>query len=122
MSSEYDTASLTFAELGFTGPLLQAINDAGYESPTPIQQEMIPHVLAGRDVVGQAQTGTGKTAAFAFPILQNFTPQRHVQALVLAPTRELALQIESDFKNLAFGLGMFSASCVGGLPISKQIR
>ena len=100
MSSEYDTAPLTFAELGFTGPLLQAINDSGYESPTPIQQEMIPHVLAGRNVVGQAQTGTGKTAAFALPLLSLLAEDkaRVPQILVLAPTRELAIQVAESFE------------------------
>lgn len=103
MSSEYDTAPLTFTELGFTGPLLQAINEAGYECPTPIQQEMIPHVLAGKDVVGQAQTGTGKTAAFALPLLSrlNVGNCRTPQILVLAPTRELAIQVAESFESYA---------------------
>ena len=101
MSSEYDTTAVTFAELGFTGPLLQAINEAGYESPTPIQQEMIPHVLAGKDVVGQAQTGTGKTAAFALPLLSRLqtSNSRTPQILVLAPTRELAIQVAEAFES-----------------------
>lgn len=101
MSSEYDTTPLTFTELGFTGPLLQAINEAGYECPTPIQQEMIPHVLAGKDVVGQAQTGTGKTAAFALPLLSrlNVGNCRTPQILVLAPTRELAIQVAESFES-----------------------
>jgi ATP-dependent RNA helicase DeaD len=101
MSSDYDTTPITFAELGFSGPLLQAINDAGYESPTPIQQEMIPHVLAGKDVVGQAQTGTGKTAAFALPLLTRLqiASPRTPQILVLAPTRELALQVAESFES-----------------------
>ena len=100
MSFSDDAATLTFAELGFSGPLLQAINDAGYESPTPIQREMIPHVLAGRDVVGQAQTGTGKTAAFALPLLTRLRAEnpRVPQILVLAPTRELAIQVAESFE------------------------
>ncbi len=99
MSFDLDTAPTTFAELGFSGPLLQAINDAGYEIPTPIQREMIPHVLAGRDVVGQAQTGTGKTAAFALPLLTRLRTDspRVPQILVLAPTRELAIQVAESF-------------------------
>ena len=84
----------SFEELGITGPVLAAIRDLGYETPSPIQVATIPPLLAGRDVVGQAQTGTGKTAAFALPILEHLDMnQKSPQALVLAPTRELALQV-----------------------------
>ena len=82
-----------FASLNLREELVQAITGLGYSEPTPIQSAIIPIMLTGADVIGQAQTGTGKTAAFALPILQNFTSKRHVQALVLAPTRELALQV-----------------------------
>ncbi len=100
MSSLYETPSLSFSDMGLTAPLLQAVNDAGYEIPTPIQQEMIPHMLAGKDVVGQAQTGTGKTAAFALPLLTNLQQDkaRNPQILVLAPTRELAIQVAEAFE------------------------
>ncbi len=100
MSSLHDTPSLSFADLGLSGPLLQAVIDAGYEVPTPIQQEMIPHMLAGKDVVGQAQTGTGKTAAFALPLLARLLTDktRSPQILVLAPTRELAIQVAEAFE------------------------
>jgi ATP-dependent RNA helicase DeaD len=100
MSSLHDTPSLSFADLGLSGPLLQAVIDAGYEVPTPIQQEMIPHMLAGKDVVGQAQTGTGKTAAFALPLLTRLLTDktRSPQILVLAPTRELAIQVAEAFE------------------------
>ncbi len=100
MSSLHDTPSLSFADLGLSGPLLQAVNDAGYEVPTPIQQEMIPHMLAGKDVVGQAQTGTGKTAAFALPLLTRLLTDKtkSPQILVLAPTRELAIQVAEAFE------------------------
>src|SRR5215216_6781155 len=84
---------LTFRDLALNEALVRALADVGYESPTPIQAATIPHMLGGADVVGQAQTGTGKTAAFALPILHNFKPQRQPQALILAPTRELALQV-----------------------------
>src|SRR5215510_15390381 len=82
-----------FTSLNLRVEIMQAITELGYSEPTPIQAAIIPIMLSGADVIGQAQTGTGKTAAFALPILQNFTPQRHVQALVLAPTHELALQV-----------------------------
>ncbi len=100
MSSLYETPSLSFADMGLAAPLLQAVNDAGYEIPTPIQQEMIPHMLAGKNVVGQAQTGTGKTAAFALPLLNRLQQDktRSPQILVLAPTRELAIQVAEAFE------------------------
>jgi ATP-dependent RNA helicase DeaD len=103
---ETETPSLSFSDLGIAGPLLQAVGDAGYEIPTPIQQEMIPHMLAGKDVVGQAQTGTGKTAAFALPLLTRLRADkaRNPQILVLAPTRELAIQVAEAFE--AYGKHM----------------
>ncbi len=106
MSSLYEIPTLSFSEMGLAAPLLQAISDAGYETPTPIQQEMIPHMLAGKDVVGQAQTGTGKTAAFALPLLTRLAPDktRNPQILVLAPTRELAIQVADAFE--AYGRHM----------------
>src|SRR5450759_4577397 len=83
-------------------------------------------VMEGQDVFGMANTGTGKTAAFLLPLIEKIAKtkgkNKKETVLIMAPTRELALQIESDFKNLAFGFGMFSVGCVGGLPISKQIR
>src|SRR5690606_7849322 len=83
-----------FTDLGLPEPLLRALADVGYESPSPIQAATIPPLLAGRDVLGQAQTGTGKTAAFALPVLARIDPaESRPQALVLAPTRELAIQV-----------------------------
>jgi len=83
-----------FTSLNLRPELVQTVTTLGYTEPTPIQAALIPVMLTGADVIGQAQTGTGKTAAFALPILQNLQPnERHVQALVLAPTRELALQV-----------------------------
>ena len=84
----------TFAELGLSEPLLAALAHLGYEQPTPIQEQAIPELLAGRDVIGQAQTGTGKTAAFGLPLLEFVDPESpEVQALVLTPTRELCIQV-----------------------------
>ncbi len=83
-----------FAKLGLIEPLLQSIRELGFEEPTPIQRQAIPLLLEGRDVVAQAQTGTGKTAAFALPLLQRLDiDSRSVQALILSPTRELAVQV-----------------------------
>ncbi|WP_062202313.1 DEAD/DEAH box helicase [Demequina salsinemoris] len=94
--------TLSFADLGLEGPVLEAVRSLGYETPSPIQARTIPILLSGRDVVGLAQTGTGKTAAFALPILARLTRgQRRPQALVLAPTRELALQVCEAFESYA---------------------
>src|ERR1044072_6336793 len=91
-------AESTFADLQIHPAVLQAVADVGYESPSPIQAATIPAILAGSDGVGLAQTGTGKTAAFAIPILSKIdTDSRTTQALVLAPTRELALQVAEAF-------------------------
>ncbi|HWA32382.1 MAG TPA: DEAD/DEAH box helicase [Candidatus Paceibacterota bacterium] len=115
----------TFADFPFNEQLQKNIIKAGFTSPRPIQDQSIPVVLLGGDVFGMANTGTGKTAAFLLPLIEKVyrTKGQNKKELVLimAPTRELAIQIESDFKKLSFGLGMFSVSCVGGLPIGKQI-
>src|SRR5689334_6075393 len=98
-----DTEDDGFAELGLIPPLQRAVQETGYTTPTPIQLAAIPHVLAGRDLLGLAQTGTGKTAAFALPILQRLTSlrtpggDRPIGVLVLTPTRELASQIGDSF-------------------------
>ncbi len=83
--------SATFEELGLSPELLKSIEDMGFEEPSPIQLLAIPPLLAGRDVMGQAQTGTGKTAAFGLPILEKVVPDGDVQAIILCPTRELAI-------------------------------
>jgi superfamily II DNA/RNA helicase len=116
----------TFADFPFHAQLHKNIAKAGYIHPRPIQDQSIPTTLKGKDVFGMANTGTGKTAAFLLPLIEKIvkTKGRNMRekVLIMAPTRELALQIESDFRNLAFGFGMFSVACVGGLPISKQIK
>ena len=120
------TAKHTFADFPFNPQLYKNIERAGYASPRPIQDQAIPSVMKGMDVFGMANTGTGKTAAFLLPLIEKIAKtkgqNKRETVLIMAPTRELALQIESDFKNLAFGFGMFSVACVGGLPIMKQIR
>jgi len=119
-------AKHTFVDFPFHEQLYKNIIRAGYTNPRPIQDQAIPSVMKGMDVFGMANTGTGKTAAFLLPLIEKIAKtkgkNKKETVLIMAPTRELALQIESDFKNLAFGFGMFSVACVGGLPINKQIR
>jgi ATP-dependent RNA helicase DeaD len=92
-------APVSFADLGLNDAVVQALRDVGYESPTPIQAATIPVLLRGADLLGQAQTGTGKTAAFALPLLSRLDlAQRAPQALVLVPTRELAIQVAEAFQ------------------------
>ena len=118
----------TFAELGISDRLLRAIKDARYDTPTPIQQQAIPHLLNGADLLGVAQTGTGKTAAFTLPLLQNLEEDevklmpRTTRALVLAPTRELALQISDSIKTYGRYLRVRRAVIMGGVSQRPQIE
>ncbi len=120
----------SFAELGLRPELLRAVEEAGYTTPTPIQVQAIPVVLAGKDVMGGAQTGTGKTAGFALPILQklapmantNHSPARHpVRALILTPTRELAVQVEESFRTYGKYTNLRSTVVYGGVDIKLQL-
>jgi ATP-dependent RNA helicase RhlE len=120
----------SFMELGLRPELLRAVAESGYTQPTPIQQQAIPLVLAGGDVMGGAQTGTGKTAGFALPILQRLlphansspSPARHpVRALILAPTRELAIQVEESIKEYGKYTGLRSTCVFGGVDIKQQL-
>ena len=120
---------MTFDSFGFHASLLKVINELGYEHPTPIQQKAIPLVLAGYDVMGAAQTGTGKTAGFGLPLLNqliplansSMSPARHpVRALVLAPTRELALQVHENLQAYAKYTNLRSACVFGGVDIRTQ--
>ena len=115
---------LSFSDLALSAPLLQAIREIGYETPSPIQAASIPPLLEGHDLVGQAQTGTGKTAAFALPILNNIdTSRREPQALVLTPTRELALQVAEAFQSYARHLPDFHILPIyGGQGMDTQLR
>ena len=98
----------SFRDLNLPAPLLAALGKVGYETPTPIQALAIPHLLSGRDLVGQAQTGTGKTAAFALPILSNINIKlAKPQILILTPTRELAIQVAEAFQKYASKLKGF---------------
>jgi ATP-dependent RNA helicase DeaD len=116
--------SFTFSELSISAPLLKAISEIGYETPSPIQAASIPHLLAGHDLLGQAQTGTGKTAAFALPILNAVDlNRREPQALVLTPTRELALQVAEAFQSYARHLRDFHILPIyGGQSMDVQLR
>src|SRR4051794_16414061 len=111
----------TFAELGLSEPILEALRDVGYESPSPIQEQAIPALLEGRDVIGQAQTGTGKTAAFGLPMLQYVdASDPEVQALVLTPTRELCIQVTQALRAYGEKRGIEVVAVFGGAPIRDQ--
>jgi len=123
-------SATSFAELGLRPELLKAVEEAGYTTPTPIQIQAIPVVLAGKDVMGGAQTGTGKTAGFALPILQKLaplansspSPARHpVRALILTPTRELAVQVEESFRTYGKYTKLRSTVVYGGVDIKLQL-
>ncbi|MCC2664726.1 MAG: box helicase domain protein [Geminicoccaceae bacterium] len=118
----------SFAELGLIEPIQRAVRAENYTTPTPIQVQAIPHLLAGRDLLGCAQTGTGKTAAFALPILQRLAgdPRRAgpkaCRTLVLTPTRELAAQIETSFAVYGRHLKLSRTVVFGGVGQNPQVR
>lgn len=115
---------MKFEQLGLIKPILDALNSQGYEQPTPIQEKAIPSILQGKDLLGSAQTGTGKTAAFAIPILQNLSgktqPKNQIKALILTPTRELAIQIEENFQAYGKHLKLKSLVIFGGVKQHQQ--
>lgn len=111
----------SFQDFKIESRLKHAIAGKGYPSPTPIQDRAIPHVLEGRDVVGIANTGTGKTAAFLIPLINKVILNPRERVMIIVPTRELALQIEDELRGFAKGMNIFSVSCVGGAPIGRQL-
>jgi Superfamily II DNA and RNA helicases len=115
---------LKFSDLNLSREMQRAIEDIGFEEASPIQSRAIPHVIEGRDVIGQAQTGTGKTAAFGIPILEMVAPEnKKLQALVLCPTRELAVQVSEEFIRLSkYKRGINILPVYGGQPIDRQIQ
>ena len=122
---------MSFDQFGLSQEILRAIGERGYDQPTPIQNQAIPLVLDGRDLMGRAQTGTGKTAAFALPMLErlrrhantSFSPARHpVRALILVPTRELAVQVGDSFRAYGRHVPLRYAVVYGGVPIEPQLR
>ncbi|HWD66298.1 MAG TPA: DEAD/DEAH box helicase [Solirubrobacteraceae bacterium] len=111
----------TFSELGLSAPLLAALEDVGYEEPSPIQAQAIPPLLQGLDMIGQAQTGSGKTAAFGIPMLEYVDPSEHeVQGLVLTPTRELCIQVTQALRAYGQRKGVDVVAVFGGAPIRSQ--
>ena len=116
----------TFKDLGLSASLVEALTTLGYEEPTPIQAESIPALLAGRDLLGQAAAGTGKTAAFALPLLQRLASTPPVSnrpaLLVLVPTRELAMQVAEAFHRYGKALGTSVVPIYGGQAFDQQIR
>jgi ATP-dependent RNA helicase DeaD len=111
----------TFKDLGLSPDIQQALDELGYENPTPIQEQAIPELLSGHDVIGQAQTGTGKTAAFGLPLLQYLEPENpEVQAIVMTPTRELCIQVTQALRTYAEHLDIEIVAVFGGAPIRSQ--
>lgn len=123
-----NTTSTSFKDLNLIEPIQTAVKKAGYVNPTPIQEKCIPHLIEGKDLLGCAQTGTGKTAAFALPIINNIAlskfrvSPKNANCLILTPTRELALQIYDNFKTYSEGLNLKLAVVYGGVGINPQIK
>jgi ATP-dependent RNA helicase RhlE len=131
LAIEHDGDILSFEELGLIPELLSAVSDAGYTTPTPIQQRAIPLALKGRDLIGLAQTGTGKTAGFTLPIIQRLVEGAHgesataahrVRVLILTPTRELCIQVEESFRKYGKHTGLRVLPVFGGVPVEPQTK
>jgi superfamily II DNA/RNA helicase len=118
---EYE-AIHSFEDFQINYQLKKNISNKGYTTPTPIQDQAIPSILAGRDIIGIANTGTGKTAAFLVPLIEKVSKDRKQKVLIVAPTRELAEQINNEFKDLSKNLSIYSAILIGGQGYSRQIR
>jgi ATP-dependent RNA helicase DeaD len=120
-TDETGTAKIAFKDLGLAAGIQQAIDELGFDEPTPIQEQAIPELLGGHDVIGQAQTGTGKTAAFGLPLLQYLDPDNEeVQAIVMTPTRELCIQVTQALRAYAEHLDVEIVAVFGGAPIKSQ--
>jgi len=113
---------ITFSGLNIDPRLKANITGKGYTTPTPIQDQAIPHILSGTDLIGIANTGTGKTAAFLIPLIHKILTNRQEKVLIVAPTRELATQIQDEIFTFGKGLGVYSVLCIGGVSISPQRR
>lgn len=111
-----------FKELGISDKMAETLQSMGFNEATPIQKESIPLALEGKDVLGQAQTGTGKTGAFGIPLIEKVADQEGVQSLILAPTRELAMQVAESLKAFAKGQNIQVVTVFGGMPIDRQIK
>ena len=112
----------TFADFKLGRMLVENVEKLGIESPSPIQDQIIPLICEGRDVIGIAETGTGKTAAFLLPLIEKTAKQKNQVTLILTPTRELALQAEGEFRKFSIGTKQYATTCVGGTGIRPQIR
>lgn len=112
----------SFADFRLSNELQENLKKREYKTPTPIQDQSINHIINGRDLIGLANTGTGKTAAFLLPLIDKVFRDKTQKVLILAPTRELALQIDNEFRQFSWSMKIFSAVCVGGSPIYKQIN
>jgi ATP-dependent RNA helicase RhlE len=112
----------TFDDFGLHPDIVATVLKQGITSPSPIQDQVIPLIMEGKDVIGLAETGTGKTAAFLLPLIQKTLSQKNQQTIILTPTRELALQAEAEFRKFGAGFKLFATSCVGGTSIQPQIR
>ncbi len=119
--SEEAKSEHSFSDFGFCQKLNLNLNARNYTQPTPIQDKSIKHIMNGKDLIGLANTGTGKTAAFLLPLIHKCSINRNQKVLIIAPTRELAQQIDDEFRKFAQGMNLYSAICVGGMPIYKQI-
>jgi ATP-dependent RNA helicase RhlE len=115
-------AKHTFADFGLHPTIVETVLKQGITSPSPIQDQVIPLILEGKDVIGLAETGTGKTAAFLLPLIQRTLTKKNEQTIILTPTRELALQAEAEFRKFGSGFKLFATCCVGGTNIQPQIR
>jgi ATP-dependent RNA helicase RhlE len=116
---------MSFIQFNLSAPILKALTEKGYTKPTPIQEQAIPHILSGRDLLGCAQTGTGKTAAFCIPLLQRLSMQntsKSVRALILTPTRELAIQVSDNLEFYGKNLPLRSTTIFGGVSQVNQVR
>lgn len=122
-SEQVVTITNTFSDFGLSDRVEQNLKDKNFTAPSPIQDQAIPHIMAGKDIVGLANTGTGKTAAFLLPLIEKISADPQGQsALILAPTRELATQIDDEFRIFSRGMKLYSAICVGGVPAYTQIQ
>lgn len=119
--TEYKAVN-SFADFSFCPELNKNLKYKKYETPTPIQDQSIKEIMNGRDIIGLASTGTGKTAAFLLPLINNVFKNKNEKVLIITPTRELATQIGQEFHEFSFAMNIFQATCVGGLPIGKQIQ
>lgn len=122
LEPEVYTPDHTFADFGLDRRIVDTLQQLDLVTPTPIQDQIIPQIMQGRDVIGLAATGTGKTAAFLLPLIHASIAQPHRQTLILTPTRELAIQIEHELQKLSKGLRLHAVTCVGGVGIKPQIQ